>query len=186
MASSLRIAKRYAVALMNTAAAENQIEQIRQDLASLTGILDDSRELRSLFRSPVVQYHRKLPILREIFEGKISPLMLNFLLLLASKRRESIVEEIADSFISLYNERMNLLPVSFISAVELNEALQQKLIQAIAMRTGKKVLPEFAVNPELKGGIIIRVADTLIDGSVRHQLALLHRQLAGSLEVSFA
>jgi len=78
-------------------------------------------------------------------------------------------------------KRKKLIPVGFTSAVELDETMRATLIDTIAKRTGKTVLPTFSVDAALKGGITIRIADTMIDASLRHQLDILYRELTGSV-----
>jgi F-type H+-transporting ATPase subunit delta len=71
-----------------------------------------------------------------------------------------------------------------VSAIELSAELSASLIKAIAEKTGKTVLPEFSVDPTIKGGLIITIADTMIDASVRHQLNKLQVELSGSYSVT--
>ena len=186
MATSTRIAKRYAKALMNQALADKSLESIHADFTTIITALHASDELMSLIISPVIRHTSKVAILKEIFEGKISQLMMNFLVMITEKKRESVLPEISASFTELYNAEKNLVPVEFTSSVELDEALKAKLIDVIAKRTGKTVLSSFNVNADSKGGITIRIADTMIDASLRHQLDKLYHELSGSGTSVFA
>jgi F-type H+-transporting ATPase subunit delta len=145
-----------------------------------------SDEFVALLNSPVIRHIAKVSIFKEMFASNISQLMMNFLILLAEKHRESIIPDIFSSFTDLYNEEKKLVPVRFTSAVEIDEALRNKLIESIAKRTGKTVLPTFSVDPALKGGVTIRIADTMIDASLRHQLDILYTELTGSATHSMA
>ena len=180
MASSTRIANRYASALMNQAKADGTLETVSKDFQVIMNVVV------ALLKSPVIRHNAKVSIFKEIFASDISQLMMNFLFLLAEKHRESIIPDIFSSFIEKYNEEMKLVPVRFTSAVEIDEALRTTLIESIAKRTGKTVLPTFAVDPALKGGVTIRIADTMIDASLRHQLDILYNVLTGSAKKTVA
>jgi F-type H+-transporting ATPase subunit delta len=184
MATSTRIAQRYATAIMSIANDNNTTENIRKDFTLIVDSLNASDELRALFNSPVVKYLHKISICKEVFEGKVSTLMIQFLEMLAEKRRESVFPEISAAFTELYNQQNNLVPVQVVSAIELSAELSASLIKAIAEKTGKTVLPEFSVDPAIKGGLIITIADTMIDASVRHQLNKLQVELSGSYSVT--
>jgi F-type H+-transporting ATPase subunit delta len=186
MASSTRIAHRYASALMNQAMSDGTLETVSKDFQVIMNAVNASDEFVALLNSPVIRHNAKVSIFKEMFASSISQIMMNFLILLAEKHRESIIPDIFSSFRDLYNEEKKLIPVQFISAVEIDEALRNKLIEAIAKRTGKTVLPTFAVDTALKGGITIRIADTMIDASLRHQLDILYRELTGSATHSMA
>lgn len=181
MASSTRIAQRYASALMDQSLADGTLESINTDFQYIMKAVHGSDELVAVLNSPVIRHNAKIEILKEVFGSHISTLMMNFLIMLAEKRRESILPDIAASFTEMYNEEKKLIPVGFTSAVELDESMRSSLIQTIAKRTGKTVLPTFTVDAALKGGITIRIADTMIDASLRHQLDMLYRELTGSV-----
>lgn len=179
MASSTRIAQRYASALMDQALSDGTLETINNDFQNIMNNVRASDELVAVLNSPVIRHNAKVSIMKEVFGSTVSPLMMNFLIMLAEKRRESILPDIAASFTEMYNEEKKLIPVEFTSAIEIDEALRAKLIETIAKRTGKTVLPTFTIDASLKGGITIRIADTMIDASLRHQLDMLYRELTG-------
>jgi len=180
MASSTRIAQRYASALMDQALSDGSLETINNDFQTIMTTVRASDDLVAVLNSPVIRYNAKVSILKEGFGSTVSSLMMNFLIMIAEKRRESILPDIAAAFTEMYNEEKKLIPVSFTSAVEIDDAMRSKLIDTIAKRTGKTVLPTFTIDAALKGGITIRIADTMIDASLRHQLDMLYRELTGS------
>jgi F-type H+-transporting ATPase subunit delta len=186
MASSTRIAQRYALALMNQALSDGKMEEISADFNHVINAVNASDELIALLTSPVIRDDVKNRILKEVFSSNVSPLMMNFIIMLTEKHRESILPDIAVSFTELYNKEKNQIPAHFTSAVDIDDSLRSKLIEAIAKRTGKTVLPTFSVDPSIKGGITIRIADTMIDASLRHQLDILYRELTGTATHSVA
>ncbi len=173
-----RIVKRYALALFGSL-KHDQIEQVYQDLLSVQAIIRQSKDLRTFLNSPVVPHNKKQEIIKEIFGKTIGQTAQDFLYLIAEKRRESMLSEIIDSFENLYNMQMNLLPVDFTTAVVLDADLQQKLAQTVADVTNKSVISKFMVNPELRGGAVVKIDDMVFDGSLRHNLENLYKDLAG-------
>jgi len=173
-----RIVKRYALALFGSLKAE-QIEQVHQDLLAVQATIRQSKDLRTFLNSPVVPHNKKQEIFKEIYGSMVNQTSLDFLILIAEKRRESMMSEIIDSFQELYNKQMNLLPVDVTTAVEVNVDLQQKLTKKIAAITHKTVIPRFKINPKLRGGAVVKIDDLVYDGSLSHHLKMLYKQLSG-------
>jgi F-type H+-transporting ATPase subunit delta len=176
MASS-RIARRYAVALHDSAVEAGMDEKVQQDLKNIQQILHSSKELRTVLKSPVIQHWKKKAALQEIFKDSISPMTAKFVDLLTDKGREAALADVVDVYNELYNEEKSLLPVSVTTAVEMDSDLREKLVKNLETRTGKKVLPSFSVDAALKGGVVLKVNDLVMDGSLRHQLEKLYEQM---------
>lgn len=172
-----RIVKRYAQALFGSL-ADTQLEGVYQDLQFVNSTIELSKDFRALLQSPVVSHNKKQEIFREIYGETISSQTLDFLMLVAEKRRESMLEGIIEAFQELYYTRMNLLPIECSTAVEIGEDLKLQLSQNIANQVQKVVIANFDVKPELKGGVVVKINDRLYDGSVRRQLELLYKRLA--------
>ncbi|MBS1538691.1 MAG: ATP synthase F1 subunit delta [Bacteroidetes bacterium] len=179
-----RIVKRYALALFGALKAE-QIESVYQDLLAVQTTIRQSKDLRTFLSSPVVPHNKKQEIFKEIYGATISQTSLDFLILIAEKRRESMMSEIIDSFVVLYNKKMNLLPVDFTTAVQLDADLQQKLTKKIAEISHKTIIANFKINPKLRGGAIVKIDDLVYDGSLQHHLEMLYKQLSG-VDMPFA
>jgi F-type H+-transporting ATPase subunit delta len=176
MANS-RIARRYAVALHDSAVEAGTDERVQQDMISIHNILQSSKELRIVVKSPVIQHWKKKAAFKEIFENSVSPMTAKFIDLLTDKGRESSLEQIVTVYNDLYNEQKGLLPVQVSTAVEMDADLREKLIKNLEARTGKKILPTFTVNPDLKGGVVLQVNDLVMDGSLRHQLEKMYEEM---------
>ena len=175
--SPLRIARRYATALLRLAQETGEHEQIYQELSWLRRILESSSELRAFLRNPIIRSEQKHAVIHQLFAERVSPLVLQFLLLLVSKRREALLPEIITAYEELYYQYTDRLPVTVRSAVPLEAALQEQLVAALQERTGKTIVPSFVVEPTLLGGIQLQIGDTVIDGTLRHALERLRRQL---------
>ncbi len=177
----LRIARRYATALLELAAEAGAHERIYEELQDVAAVLRSSGELRAVLRNPVIRTERKRAILEELFAGRVSELLLQFLRLLVEKRREPLLPDIIAAYEELFFEYTNRLAVIARSAIPLDEELQERLIQTLSERTGKQVLLRPEVRPELLGGIQIQIGDTVYDGTLQHALQRLRQQLLQEL-----
>lgn len=172
-----RIARRYAVALHDSAVEAGKDEQVQEDMKAIHRILQSSKELRTVVKSPVIQHWKKKAAFKEIFENSVSPMTAGFIQLLTEKGRESSLEQIVVVFNELYNGEKNLLPVEITTAVTMDEDLRTKLLKNLETRTGKTIIPTFSVNPDLKGGVVLKIGDMVMDGSLRHQLEKMYEEM---------
>lgn len=173
-----RVSSRYALALMNTAKQENLVDDVYQDFKLVSEYVHASRELRSLLKSPVISHWQKKNSFKEIFEGKIHVLTLNFLILLAEKRREGLTLDIIEQFHKQFNEFKGLLPIDITSATELDEAMRAKIILKLTEITGKKIISNFIIDKSLKGGVQVRIDGWVYDASLANQLKTLYKSLS--------
>lgn len=173
-----RVSYRYAKALLESAKKEGVVELIYNDFKSIKMTFLLSKELRHFAASPVIQLWRKKKVLNEIFEEeKISPLSMEFLILLIDKRRGDLILSIIEEFEKLYNLLNNRLPITVESAVEMDEKMKTQVLEKVSAKTKMTVLPEFTLNKELKGGILVRIQDWVFDASIKNQLKILRKQL---------
>lgn len=174
-----KIVKRYALALMKSSTSDS-IEQIHQDILTVERTVGASKDLKVLLRSPIIEYHRKQAIIREVFTGSIADATLDFMMLLVAKKREIMLKDIIAAFKGLYNEQHNIQTVRIASAIPLNNDIRKQITGALEARIGKKTEPTFIVDPALKGGITINIGDLTFDGSVRRQIELLYKKMTDS------
>jgi F-type H+-transporting ATPase subunit delta len=175
--SPLRIARRYATALLKLAQEQQQHTTVYEELCWLRSLVQSSPELRAFLRNPVIRGERKRAIFHELFHGRVSPLLLQFLFLLVEKRREALLPTIITAYEELYFQYTDRLAVTVRSAVPLEEQLRERLLQALHERTGKTIVPTFDVEPDLLGGVQLQIGDTVIDGTLRHALQRLRSEL---------
>mgnify|MGYP000094314658 CR=1 FL=1 len=172
-----KVSFRYARAVLELAEQQKLSDSIYKDLEFVKKTLNSSTQLRVFTINPIIQEWRKVRVYKEIFEKRISALTLHFLLFIIKKRRSNLIESIAEQYMYQYNELKNRKFVEIQSAVELDEELKTKAINKINSLINKTILPEFKINPELKGGILFKVDDWVYDGSLKNQLEHLHKQL---------
>ncbi len=180
--AELAVVRRYARALFDTAVRKEAVESVEQDLKVVDQVVRQLPQLQRAFRAPAVSDAQKRALLHRAFEGRVGPLSLRFLDLLVDRGREDVLRDIYSEFHQLANTRRNILPVQVTAAVPLTDAEREALARSLSQRTGKSINLLVQIDPSLGGGIIVRMGDTILDGSVRTRLRLLHERLmAGGL-----
>jgi F-type H+-transporting ATPase subunit delta len=174
---NLRVARRYARGLMAAAEDGKTVDRIARDLELIGQVLRDSRELRMLLASPVIAPGKKTSVFRELFERHVSPGTITFLSLLTAKNREDILPEIIEQFRVLHDELLGIITVEVTAAVELTPPQHQQLRAELERTTRKSVRVRFALDNRMRGGLVVRIGDTVLDASIRRQLELLRERL---------
>lgn len=176
-----RVAKRYAMALFEVARRDNTLDAISQDLALIERFLADVPYLRAVLLQPLVSDARKNTVITDAFGDRVTATSLNFLKLLIRKRREDLIETCIAEFRALNDEFHNQVAATATTAVPLTPEQTERLTQSLQILTGKTVHLTTAVDPAILGGTVVRLGDTIIDGSVRGRLERLEQQLMGSV-----
>ncbi len=175
--SEFVISTRYANALMESSIEKNSFEKVMQDIELVFATLEASKELRSVLANPVISTVKKSAVLKEVFAGKISEDVSNFLELIVTKGRENILFEICNRFLQLCDEKLNRIKVEVTSAVELTSEQKENIVKKLEEITNKKVVATYTLDNSIIGGFKARFKDTVIDASVHHQLELLKKKL---------
>jgi F-type H+-transporting ATPase subunit delta len=173
------VAKRYATALFNAAVKMDVAEQVGGDLDSFNKLFAADAEFRVYMHSPQVFAEAKKELIVTAIGEQASGLFMNFVMLLIDKKRLTHFDEIAEGYALLYEQLKGILEVKVITAVELDTELENKTQETIEARTGKEVRLVKTTDPEIIGGMILIIEDKIIDGSIRHQLATLRKDLSG-------
>lgn len=175
---NVRVARRYAQALMSVVEGAGILEQTSGDMHLIDQVVKGSREFHLFLASPIIPLLRKRAVLRELFGSRVEKNTMNFLELLVTKQREVLLGDIVSQFMALRDEKEGIVEVHVTSAIPLMPAQEQTLAAALRQYTQKSVRPLMRVNPQIRGGLIIRVGDTMLDGSVNHQLEILRGRFA--------
>jgi len=173
--SQMVIARRYASALSSLAKKENNLEQVGTELQDFCDTLHEAAELQESLSNNKVPMAVRNNILTEILtKMELSSLVSTFLRYLLSKRRLTLVHDIARAFALLTQEAMGILPAEVTVAKEPrskeSKDLLQKLQEQLSASTGKTVQIHVSVDPSIIGGIVTRIGSMVIDGSIRNQL----------------
>jgi F-type H+-transporting ATPase subunit delta len=169
--SAHSLATRYAKSLVGLASEKGQLDEACQNVKSINNILDSNRELKLLLKSPIISVDKKLQVAKQLFEGKTSEVIYKFIQLVIKKRREANLSEIFTQFVTQYNELKGITPVKLTTAVKLDGAFVEKIINALKAKEGlKQVELHEKVDESLVGGFILQYGDKMIDNSVSRNL----------------
>jgi F-type H+-transporting ATPase subunit delta len=169
----------YANALADIALPQGAAEPAGRQLQEFAATYRDSAELQNYLGSPAVTAEDKREVLEKIASRMgASKIIRNLLFVIADHGRAKDVPEIAEAFAEVVRQRQGIAEAQVYSAARLTEGQRAELAQMLARLTGKKVEPNYFVEPELLGGVLVRVGDTIYDGSVRNRLEQMRAQLA--------
>jgi F-type H+-transporting ATPase subunit delta len=171
------IAQVYARSFFEAAQQEGSIDLLREQLGQFADALNDDRELAMFFFSPYFSSQEKSDALEHAVTGA-DPYTINFLRLLIDNHRMPVIFRIRREYDRLWEEANKLLPVEVTSAIELDEATLGSLTKRISERTGQRIELSTRVEPDILGGIVVRVGNTILDASIRNRLEQLRRQVA--------
>lgn len=161
----------YAQALMSVAQSNNLTEQVGEEIRSLLSVIAESQQLKNLLVSPVIGHDVKKGVLRQIFGEQLHPFVQNFLMLLVDKGRILFIEEIGKQYLVLLRELNQTVLAEVTSAIALTEEQKQTVRERVkAMANARDVELETRLDPDLIGGVIIKVGSQVIDASLRGQL----------------
>jgi F-type H+-transporting ATPase subunit delta len=165
------IAEPYAQALMAVAQAHNITDQVGEDTKSLQSLMTESDDLRILIASPIIEAAKKKAVLRQVIEGQVQPYTLNFLMLLVDRGRIMLLPEVCQQYQVLLRQLKQTVLAEVTSAVELTDEQKENIKQKVkATVSADAVELSTKVDPDLLGGVIIKVGSQIIDASLRGQL----------------
>jgi F-type H+-transporting ATPase subunit delta len=171
------IAEVYARALFEVARDNDVLDRVHDELGEFADALDESRELQLFLFSPYFSSEEKKDGITRIVSDADERLV-NFLQLLAERHRMPALFRIRRSFDSMWAEENKLLPVTVTSAVELDESLVQDIGKSIEDQAGRRVELSSKVDPDVLGGLQVRVGNMVLDATVRNRLEQLRKQVA--------
>jgi F-type H+-transporting ATPase subunit delta len=171
------IAAVYARSLFEVAKEHDRLDLVRDQLGAFVDAMNETRELQVFFFSPYFSTQEKKEGLKRAVTDA-DPVIVNFLELLIEKHRMPVLFRVRANYDALWEEENQLLPVQITSAVELDEKTVRQLGDRISEQTGRKVELSSHVEPEILGGIVVRVGNSVLDASVRNRLEQLRRQVA--------
>jgi F-type H+-transporting ATPase subunit delta len=167
----------YARSLFAVALEQGRLDVLREQLGQFADALDQNRGLAVFFFSPYFSTKEKQEALGGLLDGA-DPTLLNFLSLLIENHRTPVIFRIRQQYERLWEEENRTLPVEITSAIELDSSTTESLGKTIGERTGRKVQLAARVDPDILGGIVIRVGNSILDASIRNRLEQLRTQVA--------
>ena len=175
-----RVARRYAAALFSLARQGEIVDAVQQDLALIQKLFSEVNYLRSVLVEPLVSEDRKLSVVNAAFGDRITETTLNFLKLLIRKRREPLIDECVREYRELVLEAANTVDAEARSAVDLSKEQITRLKAGLEQMTGKVVRLIVSSDQSVIGGVVVRIGDTVIDGTVQGRLERLQQHLMGA------
>jgi ATP synthase F1 delta subunit len=171
------IATVYARSLFEVAAEQDKVDLVREQLSEFADAVSENRELQVFLFSPYFSTEEKADGLDRTLTDA-DPVVMNFLKLLIEKHRTPVIFRIRAEYDRMWEEANQLLPVEITSAVELPEGIVKQLGDRIAEQTGRKVELSAIVDPDVLGGLVVRVGNSILDASIRNRLEQLRKQVA--------
>jgi F-type H+-transporting ATPase subunit delta len=173
------IAKNYAEALLDLAQKEGDLAKWGRLIDQVSEAMQSDLKVRTFLESPRVSAADKNKLLTSAFEGQVPPTFLQFLHALVRNRRQMLIPQVATQFHTLVDVVENRVHAAVTVAKPASEADQKVIAERLSKVVGKQVVPHFYVNPAVIGGLVVRVGDTVLDGSVRKRLATLKSKMLG-------
>jgi F-type H+-transporting ATPase subunit delta len=171
------LAQVYGRSLFQVALEHGRLDELREQLGQFADALDQHRELAVFFFSPYFSSQEKRDALDTLLDGA-DEIFINFLALLIENHRMPVIFRIRHEYERLWDEENRTLPVQITSAIALDDATTESLGRTIGERAGRKVTLAARVDPDILGGIIIRVGNSILDASIRNRLEQLRRHVA--------
>ena len=171
------VASRYAKSLLDLSVEKGQLEAVYADMLQVKDVCENSREFINFLNSPLIKSDKKIATMKAVFDGKFNAITSGFLTIVATKRRESIIPEIAISFIEQYKAHKNILTAVITSASGLDAATRQKALELVKSQLNGEVELVEKIDNTIIGGFVLKIGDKQLDKSVARQLSNLKKEL---------
>lgn len=177
----VKVSIRYAKSLLDLAVERKETDRVFADMSLVNSACRSSRELTMMLKSPIIKTDKKIKVLNEIFGKLLTPVSMQFLGIIASKKREMYLPEIASSFISQYKNLKNIRTAEIVTAAPLGDTLYNEVLRIVKDYTQTEVELQQKVNPELIGGYVLTVEGEQDDTSIRTKIGKLRRAFRENL-----
>jgi F-type H+-transporting ATPase subunit delta len=167
----------YAHALFQVAKAEGNVAEVEDELFRFARIVEGSDELRMALTDPQLPAERRQAIVEELLGGKALPTTTALISFVVGIGRASELPAIVDRFVAFSAEQRQHEVAEVRTAVSLDDTQRRRLADALSKATGKQVEVKVIVDPAVLGGVVARIGDTVIDGSVRSRIEQLKGQI---------
>lgn len=176
MIKDIKIAKRYARAIFDIASEDQSYD----DWLNKLKLISDTRaevNFANVLNSTKLSFSKKMNLIDDVFSNKLNKLQLNFLKLLTKNQSFFIIQDIYKQFLGLVEKRNNLIRVTVTSPYKISDDLKNQILNLVNDISGADSIIEEKIDSELIGGVVIRLGDTVIDGSMKNKVKQLRREL---------
>lgn len=170
----------YAEALFSVVKAEGELDRVEDELFRFGKLLEREHELKQALSDQSLERAQRVGLLEELLADKVSPHTFGLLTFIVSQGRGRQLAQILQELSELAAQARNSVIAEVRSAVPLEDAQRKKLAQALSKATGKKVELKVLVDPSILGGVVAKVGDTVIDGSIKRRLERLKEGVRGN------
>jgi len=175
---NLKIARRYAKALLIIGKEDDKAETYKEELDLFSDLITREKELEQAITNPLYDVGGRKKVLQAVIDKvNISKVMSSFLLLLFDKKRFGFLNDINEFYKKLADELKGVMRASLVSATELSSETVEKIRTTLSKKTGKDIILEVEQDPSLIGGIVSRIGDLVLDGSIKTQLLNMRESL---------
>jgi len=169
----------YAEALFRVVQAEGELDRVEDELYRFGKVLESNHELKQALSDQSIDRAQRTKVLDALLADKVSPHTLSLLSFVVEQGRGRQLPQILEELSTLAADARDSVVAEVRSAVPLDDDQRTKLAEALSKSTGKKVEVKVLIDPSVIGGVVAKVGDTVIDGSIRHRLDQLREQIRG-------
>ena len=172
-----KVSRRYSLALFEASRNLNILDKIFGEVTNFISLIHSARSLELFFLSPSIRSEKKIVIIGYLFSNDLNPLLMNFIKLVITKSRESLILDILNDFIDLTNEKAGKIPVNIKTVIELDDKAKAEFKQKVDNYIKLDSIPTYQTDDSLIGGFTVKMNDNIIDASIKRQLELLKQKL---------
>ncbi len=168
---NLAVSRRYAKALILIGQEDGQAEQYNEELSAIAGLFDTQEGFEQALINPLINKNDRKKLMEAVIGStNLSDIMKSFLILLFNKGRIGFLREIASYYNDMADELKGVVKASVTSATELSDDAVSKIKESLSKKTGKTIVLNVEQDPSLIGGVVTKIGDLVLDGSVKTQL----------------
>jgi len=172
------VANRYAKSLLELAVEKGQLEKAFADMQFVQSVYNSNKDFVTFLNSPIIKTDKKLAVLKAVFGAHLSDISLNFFIILANKRREMYMGDIAKSFIAQYKEHKKITTAVITSATGIDAAARAKILELVKENAKGEVELVEKTDKSLIGGFVLRIGDKQVDASIARKLNELRKSFS--------
>lgn len=174
----LILSERYAIALFDIAEKGNILDEFRNELRSIEEVLNENPELVKFLEHPAIDKNDKKDVVQQVFGGKISDTAINTLKLILDNNRIKAFSSIIRSYTEILNKKRNITVAEVITAIQIDEETIEKLKNKLQEKLGQNVIIDAKIDERIIAGMVVKIQDKEIDGSIRTKLENMKKQFA--------
>lgn len=169
-----QVGNRYAEAIYEIADSSGKIKEVYEVLNNLMELYKNDGEFKTFITHPLIETNEKKKVIQEIYKNEEESI-LDIIFYIMDKKRISYIRNIVSEYLKIYYLKNQIVDVEATFAVEPSEAQKNRLIENLEKKTGKKVKLAIKIDKSIIGGGIIKIGDTVMDGSIRKELEALRK-----------